>query len=127
MRYRELIQNPNKAIIKKFVDFVHKKLDLDGPVPNVQFSEDEDEAVSKHHTGSYDIHKNTIWVYIKDRALVDILRTLCHEIVHAKQDELHLLRHHDKAGSKHEVQADAIAGTLIKLFGQRHKEIFSSN
>lgn len=124
MRYRELTHNPTKNIVKHFVDYVHDKLKLKGPVPSIDFSEDEQDAVQQHHTGSYGIHNNKIWVYIKGRALVDILRTVAHELVHAKQDEQKLLRHHDAPGSKHEVDADAIAGTIVKLYGAEHPEIF---
>ena len=126
MRYKELTHNPVKGIVKDFLNYVHSKLDLEGPVPSIHFSQDEGEAVGQHHTGAYGIHNNKIWVYIKGRALVDILRTVCHELVHAKQDELHLLRHHDKPGSKHEVDADAIAGTLIKLYGAKNPQIFKN-
>lgn len=124
MRYKEIVQNPIKNVVRHFINYVHDKLGLEGPVPAIQFSEDERDAVQNHHTGSYGIHSDQIWVYIKGRALVDILRTVAHELTHAKQDELKLLRHHDAPGSKHEVDADAVAGTIVKLYGADHPEIF---
>ena len=55
----------------------------------------------------------------------DILRTIAHELVHRKQDELGLLNSDSgKTGSKHENQANSIAGILLRTFGKNNPEVF---
>ena len=64
-------------------------------------------------------------MYAKNRNLVDILRTVFHELVHVRQDEIGMLKPGDSyPGSPVEVMADMIAGKFIKIYGEKHHYIF---
>ena len=70
-------------------------------------------------TAAYHVGDNICKVYGKNRALVDILRSIAHEMTHMMQDETGLLTGHiQDAGGFHEDQANAKAGELIKLFAK---------
>jgi hypothetical protein len=118
------IQDPeNRRMIEAFVGWVCKHIGLTN-VPHIEFSDDHAEASGNHHTGSFDWHNQVIWVYARNRNMVDCLRTLCHELVHAKQYQDGRITGATYPGSRLEQESDVIAGYLIKLWGARHKTIF---
>jgi hypothetical protein len=62
---------------------------------------------------------------VGDRHPIDVLRTLAHELVHARQREQDELDPGDGAtGSDAENQANAAAGVLMRDFGKQHPEFF---
>jgi hypothetical protein len=68
-------------------------------------------------TAVYEVNNNTCKIYSKNRALVDVLRSIAHEMTHMMQDELGLITGPIRdAGGFHEDQANSRAGELIKLF-----------
>ena len=71
-------------------------------------------------TAAYHIGENKCIIYAKDRAFVDILRSIAHEMTHMMQDELGLLEGGNirDAGGFHEDQANARAGEIIKRFAK---------
>lgn len=70
-------------------------------------------------TAVYNVGKNQCYIYGKNRSLVDVLRSIAHEMTHMMQDETGLLVGDIKdAGGFHEDQANARAGELIKLFAK---------
>jgi Zn-dependent peptidase ImmA (M78 family) len=76
------------------------------------------------------VYKNDnkeITVYVKNRNLADILRTLGHELVHHRQNELGMLdMTSGETGSEIENQANATAGVMMRDFGKRHEQIYES-
>jgi Zn-dependent peptidase ImmA (M78 family) len=122
--YGSYLQDHKKKImIADFIQWASKKIYL-SQSPDIYFTRNEREARCHHHTGSYDWHNDKLWVYVGDRNFVDILRTLCHELVHAKQDQEGRIRHKSHPGDKLESEADQVAGYLIKLWGAQHHDIF---
>tara|TARA_R110000824_G_scaffold357562_5_gene545099 strand:+ start:4014 stop:4520 length:507 start_codon:yes stop_codon:yes gene_type:complete len=81
-------------------------------------------------TAAYKVGKNELVVYGKNRALVDICRSIAHEMVHLMQDEQGLIDGPVRdIGGFHENQANAGAGALIKSFAQSQsggREIYES-
>ena len=70
-------------------------------------------------TAAYEVDNNVCRIYGKNRALVDICRSIAHEMTHMMQDEMGLLKGHiQDAGGFHEDQANARAGELIKRFAK---------
>ena len=108
--------------LRHFVKWCKKKLKITKPLPHMVFA-DRKESDVQHRTGYYDDDTNTMWVYTGNRNLIDIMRTVCHELVHRKQHE------HKKAkpGESYpfapiEQEADAVAGGLIKLYVKQYPE-----
>lgn len=110
--------------VRKFAIWVADRIHLE-KIPNIHLSTDTDEAQTNHHTGGYVDGDNTIWVYARNRNLVDILRTVAHEMTHVRQSEKKLIGPNASyPGSPIEAHADVIAGTLIKLYGKTNNHIF---
>ena len=117
----DLNSNP---IVKKFLAWTSKKLNLE-KTPKIEFSYDSDEAQEGHHTGRHNPDTGEVWVYCANRNLVDILRTVFHELTHVRQGELNMIKPGDSyPGSPIEAEADVMAGKYIKIFGKAHPEIF---
>ena len=113
-----------KDEVDKFVEWTAKKLNLQ-KVPTVELSMDTEEAQTNHHTGGHVMGDDSIWVYAKNRNLVDILRTVFHELVHVRQGELNMIDAGDSyPGSPIESMADMLAGKYIKIYGEKNHHIF---
>ena len=110
--------------VDKFIEWASKILKLKTS-PQIELSQDTDEAQDEHHTGAHMHGSDKIWVYVKNRNLVDILRTVFHELVHLRQGELDMINPGDSyPGSPIEVMADALAGKYIKIYGEKNHHIF---
>ena len=114
-------------LMKKFIKWATEKVNLETE-PEITFSYDTEEAQNGHHTGRHIEGTNEVWVYAKNRNMVDIMRTVFHEVVHCRQSELNMIEPGDSyPGSPIEAEADMMAGKFIKIFGKRHPEIFQIN
>lgn len=120
----EEIDDDRITEVAKAVKWFCKKLGINN-MPTIELSMDTDEAQGNHHTGGHVPGSGKIWVYAKNRNLVDLLRTVFHEIVHVKQHELDMIKPDSSyPGSPIEAQADMIAGKFIKIYGAENPHIF---
>lgn len=125
----KLDETPNEEInieqeVKKFSEWAAKKLNLKAE-PTIELSYDTEEAQSQHHTGAHVHGSSHAWVYAKNRNLVDILRTVFHELVHMRQGELGMIKPNSSyPGSPIEAMADMLAGKYIKIYGKQNRKIF---
>ena len=116
-----LADNP---IMQKFIKWASNELHLTS-TPDFEFSYDTDEAQEGHHTGRHSENDNSVWVYVANRNMVDIMRTVYHELTHVRQGELNMIKPGDSyPGSPIEMLADMTAGKAMKIFGKSHPEIF---
>ena len=114
----------DNPIMQKFIQFATQKLKLQS-VPKIEFSYDTEEAQEGHHTGRHSENDNSVWVYVANRNMVDIMRTVYHELTHVRQGELGMIKPGDSyPGSPIEMLADMTAGKEMKIFGKAHPEIF---
>jgi AraC-like DNA-binding protein len=110
--------------VQKFVDWAANRLNLK-KVPSIELSMDSEEAQTNHHTGGHVPGEDSVWVYAKNRNLVDILRTVFHELVHVRQHEIGMIKPGDSyPGSPIEAMADMLAGKYIKIYGEKNNHIF---
>ena len=115
----ELLKEVNKA-----TNWFCKKLNI-SDIPTIELSMDQKEAQHNHHTGGHIPGSGKIWVYAKNRNLVDILRTVFHELVHVRQGQLGMIKPNSSyPGSPIEVMADMLAGKWIKIYGEQNHHIF---
>ena len=74
---------------------------------------------------TFNPNNDKIWLYVKNRNMADLLRTLAHELVHRKQDEDGRINNNSgETGSEIENEANAMAGILLRDFGKIDKEIY---
>jgi hypothetical protein len=113
------------SVINEFIDFANEKLELDGDMPDLKISQDPDEATTMKSFGKYTPETNELRVVAVNRNLADILRTLAHELVHHKQRKDNKLKpDSNDTGSEIENEANALAGVLLREFGQQNPIIF---
>jgi len=117
-------QDKTGNIIDDFIDFAVKALELQN-IPEIEFTDDEELARNMHSLGAYNPKTGKLLVVKGPRLTADILRTLAHELVHRKQDEIEKLGVEDGyTGSSIENEANAAAGILLRKFGEYRPEIF---
>lgn len=110
--------------VDNFIKWCIKRLHIKEPHPIITLSRDSEQAQKGHHTGLH-TSDGKIWVYIENRNMVDIFRTIFHELVHHRQDQLNMIGPDDSyPGSPVEAMADMLAGKYIKIYGKNHPEIF---
>jgi hypothetical protein len=123
---REEIESmPKKAIVQKFIEFVIDNLGIDGEV-KVELTTKKDGIRT---SAVYNNNSELSRVYIKNRAIVDICRSVAHELVHHKQNQRGDLKDNPTAGddgSPEENEANSKAGELIRIFGRQNPEIYET-
>lgn len=66
-----------------------------------------------------------IMLYASHRHILDVLRSLCHEMVHYRQDLAGELQSGSgTTGSDQENEANAVAGQIMRKYGKLHPELF---
>ncbi len=107
--------NKKKLAIAKFIQFVKRELGFNKPfkVHLVMERDDSLKTYAFYNPENYDIK-----VYVKNRGLADVLRSIAHEFVHHKQNEDGRLNQPvQDVGGDIEDEANARAGSLVKKFG----------
>ena len=119
-------QNGNLDSIDDFIKFAIDTLELQ-QVPKITFTDDEELAKNMHSLGSYNPQTDELLVVRGNRMIADVLRTLAHELVHRKQNELGQLEPGSGAtGSPVENEANAAAGVLLRLYGAKNTDIYEA-
>jgi hypothetical protein len=111
-------------VVDDFIKFAIETLELQ-KVPKITFVDDPEVAKNMHSLGAYNTGTDELLIVKSNRLTADILRTLAHELVHLKQDELGMIEPDSgKTGSPVENEANAAAGILLRQFGKYRPEIF---
>jgi hypothetical protein len=117
------LTDKKKEILDKFVLFVKEQLELK-TVPTIKIQNHRDGLKT---TANYDYTKENkiIKVCAKNRALVDICRSIAHEMVHHKQFEQGRLKvQPPDIGGEIEDEANAKAGQYIKIYSKKDPDIY---
>jgi Zn-dependent peptidase ImmA (M78 family) len=114
----------NKKKLADFVKFIKKELKLKD-VPTISIQNNRDGLKT---TANYDYTKENkiVKVCSKNRALVDVMRSLAHELVHHKQWEDGRLNgpKPPDIGGEIEDEANAKAGQFIKMYSKIDETIY---
>jgi hypothetical protein len=102
-------------IIKDFAEFITTKLPFKSEVQIYFIKRNEREGCS---TGQYDPQEDKIYAVTDGRALVDIMRTVAHEMVHMKQKGMNQIdpAKYTDIGGFAEGEANVKAGNFIKMY-----------
>lgn len=117
------LNDDKKKKLNEFVKFVKKELDLK-TVPTISIQNGRGELKT---TANYDYTKENkiIKINAKNRALVDVMRSIAHELVHHKQFEQGRLKERPPdIGGEIEDEANAKAGQYIKMFSKIDDSIY---
>ena len=124
---KENLSETKQQSIQHFVEFATQRLKLK-ETPKISLVGGREFAEVKTSLGGFDPISKEIYVATEGRLTADILRTLAHEMVHRKQDELGLVKNPMKDGadgSPIENQAHAVAGILMREYGRINKKIYN--
>jgi len=125
----ENLSETKQQSIQHFVEFATQRLKLK-ETPKISLVGGREFAEVKTSLGGFDPVSKEIYVATEGRLTADILRTIAHEMVHRKQDELGLVRNPIKDGadgSPIENQAHAVAGILMREYGRVNKQIYNED
>jgi hypothetical protein len=111
--------------LKDFVKFCQRHLKLTN-LPKIDLTNDKSKTTTYAHN---DIANDEIVVYMGNRSLGDVMRSLAHELVHYEQKQNGKLKHDGSdgvTGSPIENEANAVAGVIMREYGQNNPHIFES-
>ena len=110
-------------LVKDFVRFTKTKLNIRNDIP-VELIYDLEFSRKYSSFACIMTDSKQIYVSVINRHPVDILRSLAHEMVHYKQmiDGQNIQGH---TGSRHENEANAKAGVVLRDYGKMHPELFT--
>ena len=122
-----LNETPVSNVVQSFVQDVVQRLGIEN-MPEVVLHDDPDWSKQNNSFGQYNPDTRTLHVSLVDRHLLDILRTVAHELTHCRQNELDTLPDHaGETGSRWENQANAQAGILMRDFADANPEYFTES
>ena len=109
------LSKEQQQVINHFVEFLYDKMP-DKNIKDVIFVGNKDNGMT---TGSYTIETGLIKVLAKGRMLIDVLRTLSHEWIHAAQHDFLGWEKGPDIGGRNEDGCNTYSGVLMKLY-QKH-------
>ncbi len=131
MKITELLvegRESKENVVQMFKDFfplAMQVLELD-KLPEVHF-EPELNTGSQPSFGMYVNGENVLYVALRNRHPVDILRTVAHELAHYRQDlRGELTDRSGETGSPQENQAHELAGIIMRHFNKKYPQYLRS-
>lgn len=122
----EALLNKTDADIRKVTDFVNFAKDYMEINDDIKISLAFEKTPDIRTTAYYN-NEGFIKVYVKDRAIIDVCRSIAHELVHHKQNldgRFEDAVDPGEDGSEFENEANSVAGVLIRKWGRIHPEIY---
>ena len=124
---RESVETSNEEILRDFVEFCVKELKIE-QMPHVRLRRDPQWPAMNRTFGRYNDDAKTLEVAWGQRHIMDVLRTVAHELTHKHQHEREgeqMGPDAGETGSPYENEANARAGVLMRDYGRLHPEYFT--
>jgi len=113
-----------KKILRRFYASCVSKLELQNP-PRLRLETTPEWSQENGSFGQYDPDTNTLILATSGRHVLDILRTMAHEMTHRQQDEREPLPiDAGTTGSPWEDEANAMAGRIMRHWADEQPEMF---
>ena len=124
IQYKVQFESKDKKFIEDFVDFIKRELSIKEDIDVIlQNDKNGIKTTAVYNYGGGE--PSSIKVYCKDRQLVDVLRSIAHEMTHHMQFETGKLEEKPAdVGGPIEDEANSKAGELIKKFAQLGNDIY---
>jgi hypothetical protein len=115
-------------ILHDFVRFAGEDLGLK-TLPKFDFRFDNSKSLQHKSFGGYQPGGEHITITVKNRHIMDVCRTLAHELVHYSQDLKKELEDDDAGatGSPQENEANARAAVIMRNWGKRNPTYFDKD
>jgi hypothetical protein len=131
MKIKELLnesleRKDTYSILLDFIRFAAEHLELN-TLPKFDFVFDSKESMERKSFGGYMPGGEHITITVKNRHIMDVCRTLAHELVHYSQDLKNELEDDDAGttGSPQENEANARAAVIMRNYGKAHPDMFA--
>jgi len=112
------------SVLPKFFDNCIDFLGIQN-APEMVLHNNTDWSESTGSFGQFDPDANVLHLATSGRHVLDILRTMAHELTHCRQNEKHPLPDNaGETGSRWEDQANAMAGRIMRHWAEEHPEMF---
>jgi GNAT superfamily N-acetyltransferase len=124
---KERLLTRDEIDVRDVADFVNFSKDFLGIDDDVKVELAFEKTPDIRTTAYYHNGDKRLKVYVKNRAIVDVCRSIAHELVHHKQ---YIDGRFENAidpgadGSEFENEANAVAGVIIRKWGKMHPEIY---
>lgn len=112
------LSKEKQEVINHFINFLYDKMPVSN-IKNITFLGDKKGDMT---TGSYTLEKGLVKVLSKDRMLIDVLRTLAHEWIHAAQHDFLGWEKGPDIGGRNEDGCNTYSGVLMKLYQKEFPE-----
>ena len=114
-----------QEIVTDFVNYCVEQLGIEQQ-PTIKFKRDPEWSARNKTFGRYNHETDLLEVSLAGRHVMDILRTVAHELTHQRQHEVSDVPDHaGETGSDWENEANAKAGVLMREYAQQHPEFFA--
>ena len=122
---RENTKSPDiKQILQPFIDSCVEYLGIE-QAPKIILKRDPEWTRRNGTFGSFDSDTYSVTLAVSGRHVLDILRTLAHELTHARQHEqTEMPVDAGKTGSPYEDEANAMAGRIMRHWVDQYPEFF---
>ena len=123
---REALMTKEESDIRTVADFINFAKEFLGINDGIQIKLAFERTPDLKTTAYYN-STGFLVVYVKDRAIIDVCRSIAHELVHHKQNldgKLKDAVRDGEDGSPIENEANAVAGVIIRKYGRVHPEIY---
>jgi hypothetical protein len=118
----------DEQVLQDFIEFCVQELKIE-QMPTIKLRRDPQWSVVNKTFGRYTNEKHLLEVAWGNRHIMDVLRTVAHELTHKHQHERDGDRMGPDAGetgSSYENEANARAGILMRDYGRLHPELFDA-
>jgi hypothetical protein len=116
----------DEQILKDFIKFCVAELKIKS-MPTVKLRRDPQWSVVNRTFGRYINDTHLLEVAFGQRHIMDVLRTVAHELTHTHQHEREAVPNDaGETGSPYENEANARAGVLMRDYGRLHPELFDA-
>lgn len=123
LKVRENTDQNLQNIVQDFVSFASRHIGFKEP-PRIKLIKDPKLASMRKSFGGY-MPGGRIEINVGNRHIMDVLRTLAHEMVHYKQDMAGELNPNSgEDGSDEENEANAKAAVVMRLWGKMNPDLF---
>ena len=124
---RERLLTKDETDVRDVADFVNFAKEYLGIDDDVKIELAFKKTPDLRTTAYYNNGDKRMKIYVKDRAIIDVCRSIAHELVHHKQNLEKAFEGAEDPGadgSVFENEANAVAGVIIRKWGRLHPEIY---
>ena len=112
------------SVLSRFFDSSVDFLDIEN-APTMVLHNNTDWSENTGSFGQFDPDANVLHLATSGRHVLDILRTMAHELTHCRQNEQYTLPDDaGETGSAYEDQANAMAGRIMRHWADKHPAMF---